>query len=79
MKENVEKIKLMEVEALSEFQEHISNVLVDLDVYRQYVSKKRLKELNRCYDYLDTLWESIEDTICKICDADEREGKKNEM
>lgn len=69
---NIEQIRIMEIEALNEFQEHISNVLVDLDVYREYVSKKRLKELNRCYKYLDTLWESIEDTICQICDADER-------
>ena len=68
----LDQIKNLEVEALTEFQEHIGNVLSDLEIYREYVGKKRLKKLNKCYDYLDTLWESIEDTICQILDKKER-------
>lgn len=69
---NLEQIKVMEVEVLNEFQEHIGLVLADMDIYREYLDKKEYKHFQKCYDYLDTLWEKIEDTIVKLCDADER-------
>ena len=69
---NLERIKVMEIEALSDFQEHISLVLSDMDIYREYLDRKEFKNFQRCYDYLDILWEKIEETILKLCDADER-------
>lgn len=69
---NLEEIKLMEIDALNEFQEHIGLVLSDMDIYREYLNRKEFKNFQRCYDYLDILWEKIEETIVKICDADER-------
>ena len=69
---NLEQIKVMEVEALNEFQEHIGLVLADMDIYREYLDKKEYKHFQKCYDYLDTLWKKIEETIVKLCDADER-------
>ena len=60
---NLEQIKVMEVEALNEFQEHIGLVLADMDIYREYLDKKEYKHFQKCYDYLDTLWEKIEETI----------------
>ena len=56
---NLEQIKVMEVEALNEFQEHIGLVLADMDIYREYLDKKEYKHFQKCYDYLDTLWEKI--------------------
>ena len=54
---NIEEIKLMEIEALSDFEDHIGTVLSDMDIFREY---------------LDNLWEKVEDIIAKISDADER-------
>lgn len=39
---NLEQIKVMEVEALNEFQEHIGLVLADMDIYREYLDKKNI-------------------------------------
>ena len=69
---NIEEIKLMEIEALSDFEDHIGIVLSDMDIFREYLEKKDLKKFNKCYDYLDNLWEKIEDMIAKLSDADER-------
>lgn len=69
---NIEEIKLMEIEALSDFEDHIGVVLSDMDIFREYLEKKNLKKFNKCYDYLDNLWEKIEDMIAKLSDADER-------
>ena len=69
---NIEEIKLMEIEALSDFEDHIGVVLSDMDIFREYLEKKDLKRFNKCYDYLDNLWEKIEDMIAKLSDADER-------
>lgn len=69
---NLEEIKLMEIDALSEFQEHISLVLADMDIYREYLDRKEYKHFQKCYDYLDSLWEKIENIIVKLVDADER-------
>lgn len=68
----LEKIKLLEVEALSEFQEHIGLVLADMEEYGEYIDNKERKNYQKCYDYLDNLWEKIEEVIAKLCDADER-------
>ena len=73
---NIEEIKLMEIEALSEFEDHIGLVLADMDIYREYLDRKEYKHFQSCYDYLDNLWEKIEDIIAKLTDADER-TKKN--
>ena len=69
---NIEEIKLMEIEALSDFEDHIGVVLSDMDIFREYLEKKDLKKFNKCYAYLDNLWEKIEDMIAKLSDADER-------
>ena len=69
---NIEEIKLMEIEALSDFEDHIGVVLSDMAIFREYLEKKDLKKFNKCYDYLDNLWEKIEDMIAKLSDADER-------
>lgn len=68
----LEEIKLMEIDALSEFQDHIGLVLSDMDDYSEYLDKKEFKNFHKCYNYLTMLWEKIEDTIVKLCDADER-------
>jgi hypothetical protein len=72
----LEDLKIREVEALSEFQEHISLILADMDGYREFVDKKEQKQLQKCYEYLDNLWEQIEEVISNICDADSREVNK---
>ena len=72
MKKN-EEIRLKEIEALSEFEEHIEVVLKDMEIYREHLNKRELKKLEKCYDYLDNLWEQIEDTISTIISADDRE------
>lgn len=71
----IEEIKLKEIEALSDFQDHIGLLLSDIDDFRVFVDKKEQKQLQRCYEYLDSLWERIEKVICDICDADERKNK----
>ena len=68
----IEEIRLMEIEALSDFEDHIGIVLSDMDVFREYLENKELKKFNKCYDYLDNLWEKIESMIAKLSDADER-------
>lgn len=68
----LEEIKLMEIDALSEFQDHIGLVLSDMDDYLEYLDKKEYKNFKKCYNYLTILWEKIEDTIVKLCDADGR-------
>lgn len=73
---NIEEIKLMEIEALSDFENHIGTLLSDMDIFREYLDKKDLKKFNKCYDYLDNLWEKVEDIIAKISDADERNRDK---
>lgn len=73
---NIEKIKLMEIEALSEVENHIGTLLEDLDVFRDYLNKKEVKKLDKCYRYLDNLWEKIENMIAQISDADERNRDK---
>lgn len=73
---NIEEIKLMEIEALSEVEDHIGALLEDLDVFRDYLNKKELKKLDKCYRYLDNLWEKIENMIAQISDADERNRDK---
>ena len=69
---NIEEIKLLEVEALGDFEEHIGVVLSDMDSFREYLDKKEMKKFNKCYNYLDELWEKVEEIIRNICDADER-------
>lgn len=69
---NLEDIKLKEIEAMSEFQEHIGVLLDDMDAFREYLDKKEFKNFQKCYEYLNTLWEKIEDSIVQLCDADER-------
>lgn len=73
---NIEEIKLMEIEALSEVENHIGTLLEDLDVFRDYLNKKEVKKLDKCYRYLDNLWEKIENMIAQISDADERNRDK---
>lgn len=68
----IEELKMLEVEAMSEFQEHIGLVLTDMDSFKEYLDSKEFKNFQKCYDYLDTLWEKIEDSIVQLCDADER-------
>ena len=43
---------------------------------RFYDIASYLKKFNKCYDYLDNLWEKVEDIIAKISDADERNRDK---
>lgn len=73
---NIEEIKLMEIETLSEVEDHIGALLEDLDVFRDYLNKKEVKKLDKCYRYLDNLWEKIENMIAQISDADERNRDK---
>jgi len=68
----IEELKMLEVEAMSEFQEHIGLVLTDMDSFKEYLDSKEFRNFQKCYDYLDTLWEKIEDSIVQLCDADER-------
>lgn len=68
---NIEEIKIMEIEALSDFEDHIGIVLSDMDAFKEYLDKKDLKKFNKCYDYLDNLWEKIEEIIAYLSDADE--------
>ena len=63
----LEELKMLEVEA-----EHISLVLTDMDSFKEYLDPKEFRNFQKCYDYLDTLWEKIEDSIVQLCDADER-------
>lgn len=68
----IEELKMLEVEAMNEFQEHIGVVLTDMDSFREYLDSKEFKNFQKFYDYLNTLWEKIEDSIVQLCDADER-------
>ena len=63
---NIEEIKLMEIEALSDFEDHIGVVLSDMDIFREYLEKKDLKKFNKCYDYLDNLWEKVQNNFGEI-------------
>lgn len=73
---NIEEIKLMEIEALSDFEDHIGTLRLIWIFLGEYLDKKDLKKFNKCYDYLDNLWEKVEDIIAKISDADERNRDK---
>ena len=68
----LEELKMLEVEAMSEFQEHISLVLTDMDSFKEYLDPKEFRNFQKCYDYLDTIKKKIEDSIVQLCDADER-------
>ena len=49
----IEELKMLEVEAMSEFQEHISLVLTDMDSFKEYLDPKEFRNFQKCYDYAD--------------------------
>ena len=57
------------IETLIEFQEHIGAVLLGIETLFNYVNKKELKKLEKCYSHLNYMWECIEENISKLIEA----------
>ena len=68
-----ENLKLAEVDALSDFCDLIGEVMKGMDEYRVYLNKNDVRRFNKTYKNLGYFWESIQDRLMNIWDADNRE------
>jgi len=69
----MENLTIAEVEALSSFCDQISDVLNSMDEYRIHLDKNERRSLDKTYKRLVNLWESIQNKLIYLWDADERE------
>ena len=72
-----EKLKIAEVEALSDFCDQIGELMKSMDEYSIYVDKEDKRKFNKTYKNLGYFWDKIQDRLIYLWDADER-GKDNE-
>jgi len=72
----IEEIKLMEIDALQEMAEHVEIALNDIDIYKEYLSKKELRKAQKCRKHLGAFWNLIENKIIELFDADDRINRK---
>ena len=67
-----ENLKIAEVEALSEFCDQIGELMEKMDEYRPFLNKKDIWKFNKTYKNLGYFWESFQDRLIYLWDADER-------
>ena len=68
----IDKITLLELEELGEFQDHIALVLEDIRDYDNFFPSKKKMKYQKCCDTLIDIWETIEEYIEELCDGDKR-------
>ena len=72
----IEEIKHLEVNALQEIADHLGTVMDDIDIYQEYLNKKERRVAEKCRKQISRFWESIENKIIDIFDADDRINEK---
>ena len=68
----LDKLTLLELQELGEFQDHIGFVIEDLSNYEEFIPKNKKRKYQKCYDILLDIWQSIEQNIEELCDGDKR-------
>jgi hypothetical protein len=73
----LDKLTLLELQELGEFQDHIGLVIEDLSNYEEFIPKSKKRKYQKCYDTLLDIWQTIEQNIEELCDGDKRYLKTN--
>lgn len=73
----LDKLTLLELQELGEFQDHIGLVIEDLSNYEEFIPKNKIRKYQKCYDTLLDIWQTIEQNIEELCDGDKRYLKTN--
>jgi len=68
----LEKLKISEVDALSDFSDLIGEIMKSMDDFRIFVDKEDLRKFDKTYKYLDYFWNKIQNQLIYLWDADER-------
>ena len=73
----LDKLTLLELQELGEFQDHIGLVIEDLSNYEEFIPKNKKRKDQKWYDTLLDIWQTIEQNIEELCDGDKRYLKTN--
>lgn len=68
----LEELKNVEIDALSEFSDQISEIMNSMDDYRIFVNKEDLRKFDKTYKNLGYFWEQLQNRLIYLWDVDER-------